>query len=395
MYDVLTVSALNTYIKSVIDSDQNLNNILLRGEVSNLANHYSSGHVYFTLKDKGSSVRAVMFKRYAQELDFPLREGMELIVRCKPTIYEKDGAYQIYVYDATDYGAGRLYLKYKELAEKLSSEGVFSEERKKPIPKYAERIAVVSSKNAAALQDVLNIIRRRNPSVSVSIFPARVQGEGADRELIEALKKADSMDFDVIIIARGGGSIEDLWQFNSESLARFVATLKTPTISAVGHETDTTLCDLASDLRASTPSAGAELAVSTRQEILAELDSFSSDIEYFMSKKLEELSHSLATLEVSFSYDSFNEAISQKQNMLNSYGKEILDKLRLVQDKSQDRLIFLSKLIEEQNPISILTKGFSLCKKDDHTIKSSKELKSGDKIEIIFADGSKGAKIEE
>lgn len=395
MYDVITVSALNTYIKSVIDSDNNLTDLMLRGEVSNLSNHYSSGHVYFTLKEGGCSVRAVMFKRYTQNLDFELKEGMELIVRCKPTIYEKDGAYQIYVYDATDFGAGKLYAEFKRLAMKLSDEGLFAEENKKPIPKYPEKIAIISSKNAAALQDILNIIRRRNPAVSLSIFPSRVQGDGADEELISALKKADEKGFDTIIIARGGGSLEDLWQFNSENLARTVASLKTPVISAVGHETDTTLCDLASDLRASTPSAGAELAVPTVSSIRQSLDDLSSQIELALNKKLENAENSLNNYKKRLSFAGITDELERNQKTISDFKKRLGLSVQNKLSKKQEQLIFTAKLIEEKNPISILTKGYAICKKDGKTIKSSKNLNKGDKLELIFNDGTKQATIEE
>lgn len=275
--EILTVSQLNRYVKSVLDGDFRLRDLFLRGEISNYTRHYRSGHLYFTLKEGGSAVKAVMFAGYAQELAFEPENGMAVILRCSVSLYERDGNYQIYVYEMQPDGRGALQVAFEQLYRKLQVQGLFDETNKKPIPRFAQRIGVVTSETGAALQDILNILSRRCPMAQVVFAPALVQGREAPDSLIAALQALDEWGkCDVIIIGRGGGSMEDLWCFNDERLVRQIVACHTPIISAVGHETDFTLCDYAADLRAPTPSAAAELAsikmeqLEERLEILAD-----------------------------------------------------------------------------------------------------------------------------
>ncbi|MCH5303946.1 MAG: exodeoxyribonuclease VII large subunit, partial [Ruminococcus sp.] len=267
---IITVSQLNYYVKSLLDNDPHLTNVFLTGEISNLTDHYRSGHIYFSLKDKNAVVRAVMFAGNARNLKFKPEEGMKVIVLCRVSLYEATGGYQIYVEDMQPDGIGALTLAFEQLKKKLEEKGIFSAENKKPIPKFPKTVGVITSPTGAAVQDIRNILTRRFPSVDIVLCPVLVQGTGAPAQLINAVNLFNEYDLaDVIIIGRGGGSIEDLWAFNDENLAYSIYASNIPVISAVGHETDFTICDFVSDLRAPTPSAAAELAVPDREELLS------------------------------------------------------------------------------------------------------------------------------
>ena len=257
--EALTVTALNEYIKTLLDTDDVLAAVAVRGEISNFKNHYQTGHFYFTLKDSGGCIAAVMFRSYASRLKFVPSDGMKAVLFGHVSSYVKSGQYQIYVTDMIPDGAGALYLRFEQLKERLGAEGLFDASRKRPIPKYPERIGVVTSPTGAAIQDILNILGRRFPYAAVTLYPALVQGEGAEASVVAGIEYFNGLDKndapDVLIIGRGGGSIEDLWAFNGEKLARTIAASRIPVISAVGHETDFTIADLAADLRAPTPSA--------------------------------------------------------------------------------------------------------------------------------------------
>ena len=385
--DVISVSALNRYIKSVFDSDFRLRELFLKGEISNLTDHYASGHIYFTLKEGGSAVKAVMFKSYANNLSFEPKNGMEVIVRCSVSLYEKDGTYQIYVYEIENYGAGKLFAEYKKLAEKLKLEGLFDEEYKKEIPQYPQKIAVITSPVGAALQDILNVLKRRYPIVDVSLFSVKVQGNGAADEIINALSLADNGNYDTIIIARGGGSIEDLWEFNNENLARKIFACRTPIISAVGHETDITICDMVSDLRAPTPSAGAELMVPNIEDLRYELLTLENKISTNIKNRLNNFKDKLDYLNKKLSITRIENNLKSQTQYIDSLKNRIKNKLINISVNKEKQLIAICNLIEQKNPVNILTKGYSLCYKNDLLIKSSKQIKDGDSLTIKFYDG--------
>lgn len=392
--DVISVSALNRYIKSVFDGDFRLRELFLKGEISNLTDHYASGHIYFTLKEGGSAVKAVMFKSYANNLSFDPKNGMEVIVRCSVSLYEKDGTYQIYVYEIENYGAGKLFAEYKKLAEKLKLEGLFDEEHKKQIPQYPEKIAVITSPVGAALQDILNVLKRRYPIVDVSLFPVKVQGDGAAEEIINALSLADNGDYDTIIIARGGGSIEDLWEFNNEHLARKIFTCKTPLISAVGHETDITICDMVSDLRAPTPSAGAELIVPNIEDLRYELITLENKISVNIKNRIYSLKDKLDYLNKKISITRIENDLKSQTQYINSLQNSIKNKLNNIKVNKEKQLISICNLIEQKNPVNILTKGYSLCYKDDLLIKSAKQVNHKDNLTIKFYDDEINVVVE-
>ena len=264
---VLTVSQLNRYVKSRMDADENLYNVFLVGEISNFTNHYKTGHFYFSLKDEEAQIKAVMFRGNAAKVKFRVENGLRVIIRGRVSLYEAAGSYQVFVDDMQPDGTGALQLAFEQLKEKLQSEGLFAEAHKKPIPKYPERIGVITSETGAAIQDILNVLGRRYPLAEVILAPVLVQGEEAPNQLISAVDQFNRLNCaDVLIIGRGGGSAEDLWAFNDEGLARAVYRSNIPVISAVGHETDFTICDFVADLRAPTPSAAAELAAPNIQQ---------------------------------------------------------------------------------------------------------------------------------
>ncbi len=394
MSSILTVSQLNRYISFRMKEDKNLRSILIKGEISNFTNHTKTGHLYFTLKDNECSVKAIMFNSMASRLRFTPSSGMNVIISANVQVFERDGIYQLYVNDMQPDGIGALYLAFEQLRKKLSEEGLFDEAIKKPLPPFPQKIGIVTSPDAAALQDMLNIISRRYPIAEVVIFPCLVQGENAPSSICTALKKADKCNLDIIIVGRGGGSLEDLMAFNSESVARTIFLCNTPIISAVGHETDTTISDYAADLRAPTPSAAAELAV---PEISA-LNSYINSIEITLNKliigKITELrqdidikeQHLKLMLPAKKNETSRKTIDNAEQRINNALKNKILLSRAVLAEKSA--------ALDNLSPLKIMNRGYSLVYKDKKIIKSSSALKSGDKIDITLADGQVSAVIE-
>lgn len=396
MNEILTVSQLNRYVKSLLDGDFRLRDLFLRGEISNYTRHYRSGHLYFTLKEGGSVVKAVMFAGYAQELAFEPENGMAVILRCSVSLYERDGNYQIYVYEMQPDGRGALQVAFEQLYRKLQVQGLFDETNKKPIPRFAQRIGVVTSETGAALQDILNILSRRCPMAQVVLAPALVQGREAPDSLIAALQALDEWGkCDVIIIGRGGGSMEDLWCFNDERLVRQIVACHTPIISAVGHETDFTLCDYAADLRAPTPSAAAELAsvkmeqLEERLEILADRTKRAAG--HCLAQKeqqLQRLSLQLTHLTPERRLQEYAEKLQNLWNMIQSSEKSVII-------KKQEALRLQSARLQALDPMARLAGGYSMVLKDGRVLSSIQQAQEGDHLQVRLHDGTLRVLTEE
>ena len=394
MSNILSVSQVNTYIRSLIDGNRNLSNILISGEISNFTDHYRTGHLYFSLKDSKSVLKAVMFNDSARRLKFMPKDGMKVIVSGKITVYEPSGQYQIIVKSMQPDGVGALHIAYEQLKEKLSKEGLFDKSR--PLPEYPKKIAVITSETGAAVQDIKNILGRRWPIAEINLIPCTVQGEYAEGQLTKAVKQANTIpDVDIIIIGRGGGSIEDLWAFNSEKLARAIYDSKIPVISAVGHETDFTICDFVSDLRAPTPSAAAELAVPDVRDVMGSLLSTDEHIKSRALAVVNEKSQQLDLLSSSRSFKSPNEIWDSKKRDLDVLSKELK---QLADGKLKNESHNLSETyakLEALNPLNILLRGYSAVTKDDKFISSVANVSVGDKITIKMSDGSVSADVTE
>ena len=390
---VLSVSQLNFYIKSIIENDARLNFVFVTGEISNLTDHYRSGHIYLSIKDEKSVIRAVMFAGNARNLKFRPTDGMKVICRGRVAVYEPTGQYQLYIEDMQPDGIGALSLAYEQLKKSLAEKGLFAPEHKKKIPPFPNSIGVITSPTGAAVQDIRNILSRRFPSADIIMCPVLVQGENAPAQLIDAVQKLDKYNAcDVIIIGRGGGSIEDLWAFNDENLAYAIYNCKIPVISAVGHETDFTICDFVSDLRAPTPSAAAELAVPDTAELM----------DYYKSQK--QYVSSMATLKLRQKYNALTElktrlsAVSPQQRIF-EYEKSLeLCKTKIqhfVQETIKKKTADITKTaakLEGLNPVKILSRGYSIVEKDGKAVNSAKMLNNGDEFTLRFSDGEIKAK---
>lgn len=393
---VLTVSQLNLYSKSIIDQDKNLSNVFVMGEISNFVDHYRSGHLYMSIKDSTASIKAVMFASNASRLKFRLQNGMSVIIRGHVSIYERDGAYQLYIDDIQPDGVGSLALAFEQLKEKLANEGLFDTENKKPLPKYPTRIGVISSPTGAAVQDVLNVLKRRFPLAQIVFAGVKVQGEGSADQICSAVGKMNALNAaDVIIIARGGGSAEDLWEFNSEKLAYAIYNSRIPIISGVGHETDFTICDFVADTRAPTPSAAAELATPDMCEemyyisslkkqlfstIISDIKQKQQDIEHIVESS--PLKHPEVIIENCELY--LDTLISKMNNSFND----------ILKTHTSQFSVMCSKL-DSLNPLKVLARGYSLTKKDGTIISSKNNLSIGDEVLLCFTDGQVKAEITE
>lgn len=386
--NVLNVSQVNTYIKSLVDGDINLSTVFVVGEISNFTNHYRTGHYYFTLKDEISSLKAVMFRTANQRLRFMPENGMKIICYGRISVYERDGIYQLYVEDMQPDGIGALNVRFEQLKSKLEKEGLFSEENKKTIPQRPSRIGVITSPTGAALQDILNVIERRFPLCEIVLAPVEVQGDNAAVSMVNALKKLDELNcVDLIIIGRGGGSIEDLWSFNDESLARTIYSVSTPVISAVGHETDYTICDFVADLRAPTPSAAAEISVpdiSEEKDYVLRLKSYLSSL---ASGNITALKNKVEKLRS-------NPCFYNKQSVLEIYDKRV-NSLKLQLDSNFNsinqvkyrKVLSLYSKLDALDPTKVLLRGYSIMLKDGKNVNSINDIFVDDCIDIMVSDG--------
>lgn len=396
MADILSVSQLNRYVKSLLDGDSLLKDLLLRGEISNFACHQRSGHCYFTLKEGDCAVRAVMFSRYANDLLFEPENGMAVILRGAVSLYERDGSYQLYVYDMQPDGRGALQVAFEQLYRKLDRQGLFSQQNKQPIPTDARRIGVVTSASGAAFWDIVNVLSRRCPLATLIFCPAQVQGEAAAQSMVQALDALEQQgNCDVIILGRGGGSMEDLWCFNDEQLVRRVARCTVPLISAVGHETDFTLCDYAADLRAPTPSAAAELAAPDLSDLPEQLQDYAQRILAagermlsFKTRQILEQSERLTRL-------SPQKRLRQDEKKLQNLANTIQLSLKNGIMKREEHLQLQTARLRALDPLAKLSGGYGYITKQGRTVSSVREVSMGDVLTIRVCDGTVQAVVEQ
>ena len=393
--NTFTVSELNNYIKNIFENNRTLTAVTVRGEISNFTYH-RSGHLYFSLKDAEGQIRAVMFRSRAMALKFMPESGMKVVLHGSVTVYPRDGSYQIYVNSMQPDGIGALYLAYEQLKERLASEGLFDEEHKRLIPEMPRRVGVITSPTGAAVRDIINVTGRRFPSADVYLYPALVQGDGAERTLIDAVDYFDKTKLcDVIIIGRGGGSIEDLWAFNSEALARRIFSAAVPIISAVGHETDFTICDFVADMRAPTPSAAAELAVPDRRELMLRLDSYGERAYMAISNHIIRLKERVAYLTEKTGSDATLAFIDAKREAV-AVQREKADLLiRSTLDRLRDRLAIEASKADALSPLSILSRGYSVAEGQKGIIKTVGDVTLGEQLSLILSDGRLCAEITE
>ena len=394
---VLSVSQLNRYIKMNFDADENLANIFISGEISNFTNHYRTGHLYFTLKDDSAAVRAVMFNSSAKRLKFMPEDGMKVIARGRVSVYEASGQYQLYVDDMQPDGVGALNLAYEQLKEKLQKEGLFSELHKKPLPPYPEKVGVITSPTGAAVRDIINVLGRRFPYAEIVFCPVLVQGDGAHLQLTDAVNMFNSeRAADVIIIGRGGGSIEDLWEFNDEGLARAVYNSEIPVISAVGHETDFTICDFVADMRAPTPSAAAELAVPDANELQYALSTLKNRMFLNVSSGIADRRSRLEYLTSKGALKSPDEMLSNRSQRLDTAFSKMLSSYENRIGGKKVEFISAATALSKLDPMSVLMRGFAFVSdKSGKNVFSSQSLAKGDKINVRFHDGSAVCEVKE
>lgn len=388
--NAITVTELNWYLKELLDSDPIVRRIFVRGEISNFKNQYSSGHLYFSLKDNEGLVRTVMFRSSAVKLGFAPENGMKVIVGGRVSVYGKDGQYQLCAESMIPDGVGELYLAYEQLKKRLEAEGLFDEAHKKPLPKFPKTVGIVTSPTGAAIRDILNILKRRYPLADIVLYPAQVQGDGAYVGLVNGIRYFNrTASADVIIIGRGGGSIEDLWEFNREELAREIYASEIPVISAVGHETDFTICDFVADRRAPTPSAAAELAVPDRADLRQGLKNTEARLRGAVRTKTDRLRAKVDLMSSCYSMRSFGDLINSKR-MDTLRLSEKLDAAAAQRVKNErNRLAWLVGKLDALDPLAVLSRGYAIISTCDgkKDISDVSRLDVGERINIRFRDG--------
>ncbi len=394
---IFSVTQINEYIKMTLESSAVLRSVFLRGEISNFKSNYSSGHLYFSLKDESSSLRAVMFRSNAAKLKFRLESGMKVIVHGRISSYTVSGDCQIIIDDMQPDGAGALAVAFEQLKKKLASEGLFDVERKKPIPKFPKSVGVITSASGAALHDIINVSGRRSPATEIIIYPSYVQGELAPKSLTGGILFFNNRHkVDVIIIGRGGGSAEDLWCFNDETLARTIAESEIPVISAVGHETDFTICDFVSDLRAPTPSAAAELAFPDTVEMLAKVKQLNFKADSLVNSRISKLENRLAVMHKSIELGSPIQQLKDREAALLMLGNKLDTLGRSAFDGAENAFKMLCTRLEGVNPLAVLSHGYSMVEGEDgRIISSASDARVGDKLRIKLSDGEIGATVNE
>ncbi len=383
---VATVSQLNSYVKKILDSNIILNNVWIKGEISNCKLHYS-GHMYLTLKDEGGVLKAVMFRNAVRTLNFKPEDGMKVMARGRVSVYEAGGAYQLYVEEMTVDGVGALYIQYEQLKKRLAAEGLFNAEHKKPIAVYPEKVGVVTATTGAAVRDIINVITRRFPRAEIVIYPSLVQGSGAAANIVEGIKYFnDTHMVDTLIVGRGGGSIEDLWAFNEEIVARAIFESEIPVISAVGHETDFTIADYVADMRAPTPSAAAEISVPSQTELANRIDMIRNKLTNDMLKRLER---------IKLRYNGIS--LKSPQGKIDDYSIRLDNSLKqLVKTFSMELMKRSEKLgagcakLDAMSPLAVMARGYAIpMDADNKVIRSAADLKKDDEFKMRMSDGEK------
>lgn len=394
--DVLSVGQINEYIRTRMDSDPNLSGLAIRGEISNYK-VYPSGHHYFTLKDETASLKCVMFRGSAAGLKFRPENGMKIVAMGRITVFPRDGAYQLYCTGMIPDGVGDLYIAFEQLKKKLQEKGLFDPIHKKPLPKYPKCICIITSEAGAAVHDMLRILRKRYPLTKVRLLPVRVQGVEAPGEIVSAIHYANYYNLgDLLIVGRGGGSIEDLWAFNDEQVAMAIFQSKIPIISAVGHEPDVTISDFVADLRAATPSNGAELAVPDSQALMQSLDGMQSAMQTYMIKSLTSARRHLNTLSASNALKGPEAALTIRRNNLKHLYQRLFSAQERTTNRSKTRFLSATAKLDALSPLKVLSRGYSITQNDDgDVIHSATQINIGDKIRIRLEDGSISARVEE
>ncbi|MBE6773165.1 MAG: exodeoxyribonuclease VII large subunit [Ruminococcaceae bacterium] len=390
MSSVLTVSQINTYLKSLIDGDSNLKNIYVSGEISNFTNHYRTGHFYFTVKDDKAAIKAVMFRSAAERLRFVPENGMKVLVRCNVSLYERDGVYQLYCEDMQPDGVGELTVAFEQLKERLSKEGLFASEHKKPLPHYPQRIGVVTSTSGAAIEDIKNVLSRRYPFAEIILAGVLVQGDDAPIQIADAIRRFDRLGCcDVLIVGRGGGSVEDLWAFNDEGVARAIYDCSVPVVSAVGHEVDFTISDFVADMRAPTPSAAAEIVAPDYKEVLyaadKTLDSMTDKVLHIIDRytlainELEKRIYEKSPVREFELYSMCVNALEEKLNVLMHRRVELY----------KNALTNFAVRIDAVSPLKVLGRGYAMVKNDVlEPVKTAHKINEGENITVIMRDGT-------
>ena len=393
----ITVSELNEYLKMLFEYDEILRNVYVKGEISNFTNHYKTGHVYFSLKDAGGAVKAVMFRSSAAKLKFMPENGMRVILGGRVSVFPRDGQYQIYAETMEPDGIGSLYIAYEQLKTKLEKEGLFAEFRKKPLPKMPKRIGIVTSPTGAAIRDMIHILGRRFPAAEIVLYPALVQGEAAPASIIRGIQYFNSKkDVDVLIVGRGGGSIEDLWAFNNENLVRTIAASEIPVISAVGHETDFTLCDFVADMRAPTPSAAAEIAVPDTTELLHRVSRTEERLSLAVFRNIEANRAHLKRLASARSMTSPMNVIDDKRMALAMEEQRLAGRMEALIAKKRAGFIRDTAKLDALNPLAVIARGYSaIFDENGALIKSVSQTKEGDALSFMVTDGKIRAEVKE
>ncbi len=389
----ISVTDLNKYIKDKVAKDEYLNNVLVKGEISNFKHHYT-GHLYFTLKDDNSLIKCIMFKSFTDNLKFTPKDGMKVMVFGTVSVFERDGVYQIYCKAMQEEGMGSLYKAYEELKKKLELEGLFSMEHKKKLPFMPRVVGVLTSQTGSVIRDIINVSTRRNPNVYIRLFPVPVQGEEAGEKIADAIKFMNDKNLaDVLILARGGGSLEDLWPFNEEVVARAIYASNIPIISAVGHETDFSISDFVADLRAPTPSAAAELAVADTKELALKLENYKTRYKLALKKKVElmrlQYEKCMARRVFKEPLQEINEKIIRLDMIVKNMQNSIINRYK---DSKNEMVKVISKL-DTLSPLKTLTRGYVITQKEGSIVKSVNDIAKDDEVELRFIDGTKNAKI--
>lgn len=393
MNSVYTVSQANQYIKNMFNQDFLLNNISVRGEVSNCKYH-SSGHIYFSIKDKNGLLSCVMFAGKRRGLDFKMEEGNKVIVSGNINVYERDGKYQLYADKIEKEGTGDLYKRFIELKNELEEMGMFSDEYKKEIPKYSMNVGIVTASTGAAIQDIINISKRRNPYIRLVLYPAKVQGDGAADTIVNGIRCLDSKNLDVIIVGRGGGSIEDLWAFNEEKVARAIFECNTPVISAVGHETDYTIADYVADMRAPTPSAAAELVVFEYNKLCEKISSYEENMRYRIDNKIRNYRNTVNDLLWKLNKMSPANNIQSKRQRLADLEIRLYDSINRKTSERRHQLELLTERLNGLSPLNKLSGGYAYISDDKNKpVKSIKQINADAELKIVLKDGNAKVKV--